>query len=274
MVEIDWELSAEITNALRARRRRRATGFSPTVLFAAGEQGAWFDPSDLMTLYQDVGGTVPVTAPGQSVALMLDKSGRGSHASQATAAARPTYQIDASGRGYLAFDGVDDFMVTPSINFTSTDKMTVFAGVRKLSGAAVGMVCELGTDTNTINGSFYVTAPLNTGTGHSGCAARGTATVSVGASGWPAPASGVLTLLADILAPYTKHRRNGSQVAQYLGSVGSGTFASLPLYIGMRAGTSLPFNGNIYGLIARGAASDAVQIANTEAWLNNKTGAY
>jgi hypothetical protein len=37
---------------------------------------------------------------------------------------------------YLRFDGVDDFLQTSSINFTSTDKMTVFAGVRKLSDAA------------------------------------------------------------------------------------------------------------------------------------------
>jgi hypothetical protein len=49
-------------------------GFSPASLFAAGEVGAWYDPSDLSTLYQDVAGTQPVTTPGERVALMLDKS--------------------------------------------------------------------------------------------------------------------------------------------------------------------------------------------------------
>lgn len=44
------------------------------LLFAAGEQGAWYDPSDLSTLYQDSAGTTPVTALGQPVGLMLDKS--------------------------------------------------------------------------------------------------------------------------------------------------------------------------------------------------------
>lgn len=36
--------------------------------------GAWFDPSDLSTLYQDAAGTKPVTAVEQPVGLMLDKS--------------------------------------------------------------------------------------------------------------------------------------------------------------------------------------------------------
>lgn len=36
--------------------------------------GAWFDPSDLSTLYQDAAGTIPVTAVEQPVGLVLDKS--------------------------------------------------------------------------------------------------------------------------------------------------------------------------------------------------------
>lgn len=48
--------------------------FSPQSLFANGEIGAWYDPSDLSTLYQDHAGTTPVTAVDQTVALMLDKS--------------------------------------------------------------------------------------------------------------------------------------------------------------------------------------------------------
>jgi hypothetical protein len=43
-------------------------------LFANGEQGFWYDPNDLSTMFQDSAGTVPVTAVGQPVGLMLDKS--------------------------------------------------------------------------------------------------------------------------------------------------------------------------------------------------------
>jgi hypothetical protein len=80
--------------------------FNPASLFAAGEQGAWYDPSDLSALFQDSAGTTPVTAVGQPVGKMLDKSGRGNHATQATAASRPILQQDSNGKYYLAFDGV------------------------------------------------------------------------------------------------------------------------------------------------------------------------
>jgi len=49
-------------------------GFSPASLFVNGEQGFWYDPSDLSTLFQDSAGTTPVTAVEQPVGLILDKS--------------------------------------------------------------------------------------------------------------------------------------------------------------------------------------------------------
>ena len=69
-----------------------AVPFSIADFFASSEAGAWYGPSDLSTLFQDSAGTTPVTTAGQPVGRMLDKSGNGNHATQATAAARPTYQ--------------------------------------------------------------------------------------------------------------------------------------------------------------------------------------
>ena len=43
-------------------------------LFANNEQGFWYDPNDLRTMFQDSAGTIPVTAAGQPVGLLLDKS--------------------------------------------------------------------------------------------------------------------------------------------------------------------------------------------------------
>ena len=63
--------------------------FTPAALFAGGEQGVWYDPTDLTTMFQDAAGTTPVTAVEQPVGLIRDKSGRGNHASQSTAASRP-----------------------------------------------------------------------------------------------------------------------------------------------------------------------------------------
>ena len=74
----------QLTSLSLALSRIAGGGFSPLSLFAAGEQGAWYQPSDLSTLYQDSAGTIPVTAVEQRVGKMLDKSGRGNHAFQAT----------------------------------------------------------------------------------------------------------------------------------------------------------------------------------------------
>jgi len=94
-------------------------GFSPASLFAGGIAGAWYDPSDLSTLFQDSAGTTPVTASGQPVGKMLDKSGNGNHATQAISAKRPIY-TEGSGLSWLAFDGVDDAMGAPALGVTSS----------------------------------------------------------------------------------------------------------------------------------------------------------
>ena len=82
--------------------------FSPLDLFAGGKQGAWYDPSDKSTLFQDAAGTVPVTLDGDPVSKVLDKSGNNNHAIQTVSAARPVYK-DNPAR--LSLDKVDDAIV-------------------------------------------------------------------------------------------------------------------------------------------------------------------
>ena len=90
-------------------------GFNPALWFLSGEQGIWLDPSDFTTMFQDAAGTTPVTAVEQPVGLILDKSGRGNHASQPTAAARPvlsarknllTYSEDFTNAEWAAYNGL------------------------------------------------------------------------------------------------------------------------------------------------------------------------
>lgn len=50
------------------------TVFTPSLLFTAGEQGVWYDQSDFSTMFQDHLGTTPVTAVGQTVGFIGDKS--------------------------------------------------------------------------------------------------------------------------------------------------------------------------------------------------------
>lgn len=75
--------------------------WSPLSLFAAGEQGAWYQPSDLTTLYQDAAGTIPVTAVEQPVGLMLDKSTGGAQVEVITNAADRNF---TSNTGYWTLE--------------------------------------------------------------------------------------------------------------------------------------------------------------------------
>lgn len=192
---------------------------------------------------------------------------------------QPAYQrvntatdYDTAGfKPYLRFDGTDDWLVTPSIDFTATDKMTVFAGVRKMS-SNTSVIIESGSNWADNNGAFvFATAgsiyalDMRTGGILSGVASP---------ENYPPPNTSMLSISLDIPGDSMIIRANGAQIAQTLKDLGVGVFANLPLFIGRRAGTTFPFNGRLYGLVVRGAASTAVQIQQTEAWLNQRTGAY
>ncbi len=241
----------------------------PCSLFSAGEQGIWLDPSDFSTLFQDAAGTTPVTAVGQPVGLALDKSGRGNHAYQTTAASRPTLQQDSNGLYYLSFDGTDDGMATPSIDFTGTDKMTVWAGVRKLSDA-LSIICESSVDFGSNNGSFGLYYTSNFRFGSKGSTA---ASAAISASAL-APVTKTLVGASSIADDRSTIYINGTQAGQSVSDQGTGNFGTYPLYIGRRGGTTLPFNGRIYQRIISGAASSDGQIAPGEAWCDSKARAY
>jgi hypothetical protein len=437
--------------------------FTPLSLFAAGEQGAWYDPSDLTSMFQDAAGTTPVTAMEQPVGLLRDKSGRGNHASQTTLAARPVlsarynlltyteqfdnatwgrtgisvtpdttlapdgtlsadtitgtlttnaviynnpvitasatnytasvyvkagtasfivlslwtgsgtngvnqwynlqtgakgnnsvtagytfvssnitalsngwYRLDLTGSvaagnllhsirivdsngtfvytnvvgktaiiwgadlrftndgvgipnyqrvaaatnydstgfpPYLRFDGVDDCLFTSSINFTATDKMTVWAGERKISDAAQGVVAELSATIASNNGTFLLSAP-NSAAANLNYSSKGTVLADNTVTTYAAPITNVITGQSDIAGDSNIIRINGSAKATVSTDQGTGSFGNYPLYVGRRNNTSLQWNGRLYSLIVRGAQSTLTQVTNTETWVNGKTKAY
>ena len=61
----------------------------PSELFRHSEVGVWYDPSDSTTVFTDSAGTIPAVLE-DPVGKILDKSGNGKHATQSTAASRPT----------------------------------------------------------------------------------------------------------------------------------------------------------------------------------------
>jgi hypothetical protein len=246
-----------------------APAWTPANLFASGEQGAWYDPSDFSTMFQDNAGTTPVTAVGQSVGKILDKSGRNNHATQATAAGRPVLRQDANSKYYLEFDGVDDSLATAAINFTATDKMSVFSGVRKLTDTTTGMIVELGVG-GTNGFSLYCPAIQAYQ-----CISGGSVSVSLATPfTFAAPITSVLTQLANISGDSLKISVNTVLEGTNTADQGTGNYGNNNVYIGRRGGSSLPLNGRIYSLIVRGALSTTQEITDTETWVNGKTGAF
>lgn len=198
-----------------------------------------------------------------------------------------TYQRIAAATDYatgadfpvgLDADGVDDGLLTNSVDFSATDKMTVWAGVTKSSDAAVGILAELSSDFNGNAGSFNVAPNSNAAAAapNYAAASRGSAAPSVGqyavSATVTAPITNVSTSQFNISGNLSALRINGSASGTNgTNSQGTGNFGNYPLYIGRRGNATLPLNGRIYSLIIRGAQSTAAQISSTESWVAAKT---
>lgn len=100
---------------------------------------AWYDASDLSTLFQDTSGTVPVTTTGQDVRKMLDKSGLGNHLTfEAGLGSSMTYQNSGGlhwvqGQGSAitctAFTGLDSktaYGIYGAMTSSSTSSINIF----------------------------------------------------------------------------------------------------------------------------------------------------
>lgn len=179
---------------------------------------------------------------------------------------------------YLRFDGTDDSLVTSSnINFSTTDKMSVFIGLRKLSDANYQQL--VGNSDSGLGSNFFETFINSGSTGKYFLLANGTTgspratTDSVTTT----PNTDILTVTYDLANGTTQFGAKIDGVASTLSysatGATTGAFGNTPLYIGAR-GSTFRFNGHLYGLIVRGAQSTAAQITSAESWLNQKAKAY
>ena len=244
---------------------------SPLSLFAGGAEGAWYDPSDLSTLFQDSAGTTPVTASGQPVGKMLDKSGNGNHATQAIAAARPIY-TEGSGLAWLAFDGVGDFMSVADVSGMRQSIMTFFIGVDPLS--------LLGREDWFASGDSRSYSTNNYVVGNSLSAFQ-----TLGRTPATTVTQGSMTANTKVIV---SERSDGTNINSRINGVAQ-TTAALTLGTNDTSGFTLGASNsgvrvtelaqmnmhsqmNMYGLIVRGSTSSAAEIAATEAYLAAKSG--
>jgi len=171
----------------------------------------------------------------------------------------------------IKYDGIDDFLQTASVNFSATNKMTVWAGVRKSSDAAQAVICELSTNATTTNGAFVLSAPASAAANFS-FASRGTALSTQTTAGHAAPISRVLTGVGNIAGDVAALSVNAVSATSSTDQ-GTGNYSTNPLYFGARAGTSLRFSGEVFSPeVIRGAASNDAQINLVERIINKNMG--
>jgi hypothetical protein len=174
---------------------------------------------------------------------------------------------------YLRADGSNDFLQTNSIDFSGTDKVTVAAGVRKLSDAAAGTVMELSTAIASNNGTFRLTAP-NSAAANYAFSSKGTVASTNVFTSFAAPITNVITGLADISGDINRARLNAQSVGDLTSDQGTGNFGNFAMYLFSTAGTSSFFNGRFYGGVVRGAFSNDQQVQSLENYMNTKTAAF
>jgi hypothetical protein len=177
---------------------------------------------------------------------------------------------------YLQFDGVDDGLYTAAnLDMSGTDKVTVCAGVTKLSDAAIGNVAELTSDATAANSAWVMQAP-------GGAAprfdfrSRGTVLATAEANNivYAAPQTRVVTGVGDISGDKATLRLDGAVVATATVDQGSGNYSSTALFVGNRNNAGARLNGRIHQLIVRGTLTDNYNLRKTEEWVNSKTRAY
>jgi hypothetical protein len=173
---------------------------------------------------------------------------------------------------YLSCDGADDHLIgQPNLDLSAGDKVTVWTGQRKLrDSASPPIVSSVASPTGS--GYFVLYAPnlsvsyrfTNVGTV---AANTGSGTFAA------APSTDVLTGIGDISGDIVTLRLDGAVRSTVNTDQGTGNYRSTSqFYIG-RAATAY-YQGRIYSLIVRMAASTDTEITNTETYVNTKTKAY
>lgn len=227
------------------------SGFDPATLFAASEQGVWIDPSDLTTLFQDTAATTPVTADGQAVAYLQDKSGNANHITVSDVAKRPLYKTDGTLH-WLQMDGVDDvissvFSIGGVFDYclSYVPSAQSFVAFHRIGGTGTAYVLS-GTDGST-------STNLNDANG------------TINATYFDDTLSAATTRGGV----YTNAQASRSLIVNY--NLTSPDFQRDRVSVGHYAAT-FPKIGNIYGLLVRAGTMDATQRTNVATYHAAKTG--
>lgn len=245
-----------------------SNAWHPRMLFGAGEPGLALDLTHSKYLYQDSARSTLVNVAGDPIGSPTDISGNGNHPTQVTAASRPIWDGERA-----VLDGVDDGWVTPIIDFTSTDEVTVIASIRKLSDAAPGVLMELGPG-STSTRAFRMFAPgsLDPRVDFGSRGDNNNAVASYIDASVAAPITLLLEGRGKISIDLCSLLVNGVEVATSPTDQGGNTYRPDVLNIGRRNNFSVPFNGWLYRLIVVGRLLTAPESAKARAWAAKPAG--
>ena len=191
--------------------------------------GALYNPSNMASLFQDSAGTIPVTAAGQPVGLMLDVSGNGNHAAQSTTTARPTYQI-VDGYPCIVGDGVDDFFSINPAFINGKSEVTVMAAIRKISDTARQGIFRAAQNVPA-DAEFRLDAPQIVNQQHVCFRSGSPATFQAQASLAPTPAKAVLAGIGRITPPLVELRVNGVIAQSLTANQGSAAYNASSVWV-------------------------------------------
>jgi glutathione S-transferase len=247
----------------------RSSAFDPLSLGPL----VWHDYSDLSTMFTDVAGTTPVASDGDAIALHLDKSGNGNHLFQSDATKRFIWRA-GGGKPYAESDGVDDIMSTAGNVALGGLTAVTLANGDMIRATTLQVEQEFGIAFSQGPQIFrYATA------GHPFgfvCSDAVPTYVSRDTSAFGAANTAVeYVVVYDISQTGTNQLRaysGGSELTLidvYIGEL-TGTFASLALNVGARAGSEFPANARYYQRLVYPRALTTDEIQKVSAFIRSK----
>lgn len=236
-----------------------SASFSPTDISGLV---AWYDFSDITTLFQDSARTTPVTADADRIGGVTDKSGSARHLGQGTASKRPTYKTAIQNSKSIGrFDGSDDVLT-----FT-TETLTAFTllVVSKKTSTSYGVM-----EWRTAGQAGFAYASETAGTWRSNLTISSAAADEVSNTKNNAAAEAVPTAFhLDIWDSAPTLRVNGASATTAAGGGGWGARGG-----GQVGRFYNNFNGDIGEILVYNSALSAANKQTLETYINTKWAVY